>query len=360
MQSNRIQHFLFTNNLPSGLSYRTSILSSTVYYEGAEYPFLPELPMYVGKFLDFYPNNAGLIDSDCQKQFQNSFLNYEVSLSSIEQNNILAVEQSISQFFDCLNVWCTDVVFITGVEFFYEFLAILDSFTVTLMRKFVPPEVLGELFTITERIARFKITLKSQWGDVISKNNALEKEIEHLRALVAEYTRRLKEVQGNTEATIQFQRLIQFWRSEISKLRALIKPVPPFAAMILNELADIFTACKYAVINAAKWAASTGGSRIVATFKNLMAVVGAFKDTLLGVLALLFKAVSKIFTYVSAFLIGTYTKTLVDCLSKTCSDLVDKLKENDDKRQIAASKYYEDLTNVLNGGCCKTIVSHWL
>ena len=36
MQSNRIQHFLFTNNLPSGLSYRTSILSSTVYYEGAE------------------------------------------------------------------------------------------------------------------------------------------------------------------------------------------------------------------------------------------------------------------------------------------------------------------------------------
>ena len=54
--SNRISHYFFTNNTPTGVNYTSPILSSVVYHDGAEYPYLPRLPFYNGQALDKLSN----------------------------------------------------------------------------------------------------------------------------------------------------------------------------------------------------------------------------------------------------------------------------------------------------------------
>jgi hypothetical protein len=75
MQSNRIQHFLYTNNIPTGLNYQTDILMSLIHIEGSEYPYslLPNnLPVYVGDLRDsltkMMTGNNDFVSQECLDQ----------------------------------------------------------------------------------------------------------------------------------------------------------------------------------------------------------------------------------------------------------------------------------------------------
>ena len=103
MQSNRIQHFLYTNNIPTGLNYQTDILRSLVQTEGSEYPYsiLPNnLPLYVGDSKDsltkMLTDNPDDVSQECLKDFETIFCKLEVSLANA---NIL-IRNAYSNWYD--------------------------------------------------------------------------------------------------------------------------------------------------------------------------------------------------------------------------------------------------------------------
>ena len=77
----RIPHFFFTNNKPTGVNYTSSVLSSVVYHDGAEYPYLPGLPSYNGQALDTL-SNLGFV-GECTDRFKRVAQGHEQNLIDI-------------------------------------------------------------------------------------------------------------------------------------------------------------------------------------------------------------------------------------------------------------------------------------
>jgi hypothetical protein len=109
MQSNRIQHFLYTNNIPTGLNYQTDILMSLIHIEGSEYPYslLPNnLPVYVGDLRDsltkMMTGNNDFVSQECLDKFKNAFCQLESKLADINIRIKKAYEKWIDDMIEAL------------------------------------------------------------------------------------------------------------------------------------------------------------------------------------------------------------------------------------------------------------------
>jgi uncharacterized membrane protein YgcG len=123
MQSNRIQHFLYTNNHPKGLNYETGMLWSLVYHEGAEYPHLPTmLPSYVGNLRDSLTKMMAddAVSSECMKKFKDAYCNYEQKLADVNEKIRQARDTFVDDSINAVTDWIGTLRDIFPIPEMYE------------------------------------------------------------------------------------------------------------------------------------------------------------------------------------------------------------------------------------------------
>jgi len=108
--SNRISHFFFANNTPTGVNYTSPILSSVVYHDGAEYPYLPRLPFYNGQALD----NSGFV-GDCTDAFNRVARGHEQNLVDWNERFIQASYNYNERNIDIILTWAFQLSMALGI-----------------------------------------------------------------------------------------------------------------------------------------------------------------------------------------------------------------------------------------------------
>jgi hypothetical protein len=108
--SNRISHYFFTNNTPTGVNYTSPILSSVVYHDGAEYPYLPRLPFYNGQALD----NLGFV-GDCTDRFNRVAQGHEQNLVDWNERFIQASYNYNERNVDIILTWAFQLSMALGI-----------------------------------------------------------------------------------------------------------------------------------------------------------------------------------------------------------------------------------------------------
>ena len=130
----RIEQFLYTNVIPTGLNYESGMLLSTVYFKGAEYPHIDifNLPNYVGKSRDSLTKNMSGIDSDsiskeCQEKFNLNYCGFEKNLESIQYSIDKADENWVDDVINCLLTWARTYGALLGINLLSEVLPLRFS-----------------------------------------------------------------------------------------------------------------------------------------------------------------------------------------------------------------------------------------
>jgi len=138
--SNRISHFFFANNTPTGVNYTSPILSSVVYHDGAEYPYLPGLPFYNGQALDNLPN-LGFV-GDCTNRFERAAVGHEQNLIEINERFFTALDDFNFGIIELILQWVFEVSLSLGVGGLL--IAVFNWLTGTLGLTTPPPQAVTD------------------------------------------------------------------------------------------------------------------------------------------------------------------------------------------------------------------------
>ena len=111
--SYRIPHFFFINNKPTGVNYTSSVLSSVVYHDGADYPYLPGLPFYNGRALDNF-SNLGFV-GDCDARFFLVAQGHEQKLIDWNERFILLSNNYNERNIDIVLTWAFELSMALGI-----------------------------------------------------------------------------------------------------------------------------------------------------------------------------------------------------------------------------------------------------
>jgi len=337
-EANRIQHFLFTNNLPTGLNYQTSVLLNTLYHEGAEYPFLPNLPLYTGKYNDEYPGGfavTNLSGSNCDAAFTQVYREYETNLGTVNRSVMMSYDKLFDDYLNCLVDWSTVIGNATGVIIITDILNGTLSWALTYVDN--PDRAIPTYNSIAEKIKTLTKNIQEYFLDWDTGQAAIEgvrEDLETWRNFLA----RAKTPEDVRRCEIE----IEFLKEElIDLLKRFGGPKPTYSQLIINKLKAIISDIKVFV------------RRFISTsLTKIASAIGGFIGLSTQLIKSAFSKIGTAFVYVSAGLIVLYTKNFINCLIKMCETVTEALKTAQANRLLLADTYYNDVEGLIRGGCC--------
>ena len=349
----RIEQFLYTNVIPTGLNYQSGMLLSTVYFKGAEYPYsmpINKLPLYVGKSLDSVTTivssaigeNADTISKDCADTFNEIYCNFEKRLGAINSKITKAAKDFIYGALDCLEDWISLLMKIFGINLIVTYLT--DLYV-----------TLGISSTsIVERINSIKALVTKEMLENIFFNENLDRQIlgqrEKLKVIEEILFSGYHPSGSGRKLTNAQKETLRLLKGDIEKkLRYLLtipkRNITSFSTLVQHELKNIKEIIR------ANFSKFSGGIRgALQTFGVIF--VGLVSSTI-GNLRTLLLATGRVFPYVAlAILLGSLAN-LVVCLNQKCENWTTTVRNAEQiERYAAANQYYDDMEDAIKSGCC--------
>jgi hypothetical protein len=346
MSFNRIQHFLYTNNIPQGLNYHTSILASTVYHEGAEYPYVPVLPQYVGYFRDSLTstvsnvsNKDDTISNSCSEAFDNAYKTLELNLGALNARMKAALDKWVDDWYNCWTNWASEFGAIVGIDM------IVDAMD------FMTGEFVDEVATaglpalLRSKIDNLKILMTREMDTNRVFNQRLQNSIDYYKEEIENITQQLNDGLYNSEQERQaLVRLRVQLRQRIIEAQRLFRNVTSWSSWLKREIELV----KMAVRDYMKQ--QQGAFSIVKNFaQKLPTMLAKFLDKL----KILVTALGRIAPWIALGILLNSLNNLIDCFNKMCENYNKEIRSIEDvERPRVMQDYIDKMKEILDLGCC--------
>jgi hypothetical protein len=385
--SNRISHFFFTNNTPTGVNYTSPILSSVVYHDGAEYPYLPGLPFYNGQALDNLPN-LGFVGG-CTDKFNRVARGHEQNLVDWNERFIQASYDYNERNVDIILTWAFQLSMALGIgdllQGAYDWITgELGTAAAIAAQKEEADKLIARLVKQQNEVPVEYARLKR---DLDAAKLALEADTRSatIKASAAMNLRRsinnggLPPIPGVPPGSgwLKWEADLNgpWARQQLQKLEQELQlltgdrfwtPGKPFfpnsnigrTLRVIEDLTkDIGVVGRFAIEGIAQLKLRI--SNIVKDSKNLTKNISWSAKLISGLpklFIIIFAAIAKVLSVLSIIgliaIILAYTYELLDNLSKVCSESETKLKEMNKEKEEFYKNYIKSVESLLQEGCC--------
>jgi hypothetical protein len=383
--SNRISHFFFTNNTPTGVNYTSPILSSVVYHDGAEYPYLPGLPFYNGQALDNLPKFVG----DCTDRFERSAVGHEQNLIDINERFFNAINLHNEAIVDALIIWGFELSMALGIgDILVDVWEFIKGIFISIPA--VPP---AEIEGISEKMretleylsrgdahrALYEYNIsKAELEELIQNATSIAEKIRQQEILLERYQFR--------DLAARFAGTAELWRGgvlyDISKMQGRIdllrRDLQRLTGSLTWRVGQSFSETSQigsliTKVNELQRVATSTSTAFLAFMEKIKAVLKKYilntaiklKQNLMalklvrGIVGLLAKIVSKILVYLTpigwgimAGIVLYKTNELLERWQQACDTLKESLADSKQQQQNSMKTYYDSIESLLQEGCC--------
>jgi tetratricopeptide (TPR) repeat protein len=383
MHSNRIEHFLYANTIPTELNYQTDILRSLVYTDGAEYPYSlnpVDMPVYVGRLRDSVTkilNNANGVSQECVGAFTQAVCDYEKKLADINDKIRQETDNFLKNLINNYMDWLESLgSYLPISEIYDKFLTALgqeaESLGLAASGFFGTSEVIDAYNTIQSQMQSLPENIQNAWRGYrhnIAQSTRVTGEITQLNTLIESLRRTPPSL---IPSNVSRERLLNQYLSQLNdkkrELIAIQNLISSYSSTLLDfvrnnpqaaSIQGFRRAIEQIIIVKIKPTPPPGArpgfvnvENIRDAFKWIAGTLKRLKNVLKAALVALGAAALGALIGVSVLLTAALERLLFE-ISSACNTWENKVRELENVHRFrASSEFYEKINEILTDGCC--------